>query len=77
MHGFDLDSNRTQITENGESVASYTYDPKKLDLLTSVVSMFIDCHRVLTDSLPRPVQFRERLSSFPSARYPGRPLPID
>jgi RHS repeat-associated protein len=37
-YAFDLDSNRTQITENSVSVASYTYDPATtpgLDQLTS------------------------------------------
>ena len=39
VYGFDLDSNRTQITENGSTVASYIYDPAQtpgLDELTSV-----------------------------------------
>ncbi|MEK6274323.1 MAG: PA14 domain-containing protein [Actinomycetota bacterium] len=39
---FDLDSNRTQITDNGQTVAAYTYDPNSsgsagVDQLTSVV----------------------------------------
>ncbi len=37
-YSFDLDSNRTQITENGTPVASYTYDPAitaGVDQLTS------------------------------------------
>jgi RHS repeat-associated protein len=36
VYSFDLDSNRTQITENSVSVATYAYDPNKLDLLQSV-----------------------------------------
>jgi len=41
VYSYDLDSNRTQITENGTTVASYTYDPTNpsspgLDELTSV-----------------------------------------
>lgn len=38
-YSFDLDSNRTQISENGSTVASYTYDPAStpgVDQLTSV-----------------------------------------
>jgi RHS repeat-associated protein len=41
IYGYDLDSSRSQITENGSSVATYTYDPNSpnspgLDELTSV-----------------------------------------
>jgi RHS repeat-associated protein len=36
VYGFDLDSNRSSITENGSTVATYAYDPTKLDLLQSV-----------------------------------------
>ena len=36
VYSFDLDSNRTQITENSVPVATYAYDPNKLDLLASV-----------------------------------------
>ena len=35
-YGFDLDSNRTSITENGSTVASYTYSSTVLDQLSSV-----------------------------------------
>jgi RHS repeat-associated protein len=41
VYSYDLDSNRTQIAENGSTVASYSYDPSNpsspgLDELTSV-----------------------------------------
>jgi RHS repeat-associated protein len=36
VYSFDLDSNRTAIVENGQTVASYAYDPNKLDVLASV-----------------------------------------
>ena len=36
LYSFDLDSNRTQITENSVPVATYAYDPNKLDVLASV-----------------------------------------
>ena len=41
VYSYDLDSNRTQITENGTTIATYTYDPTNpsspgVDELTSV-----------------------------------------
>jgi RHS repeat-associated protein len=36
VYGFDLDSNRSSIIENGLTVATYAYDPNKLDELASV-----------------------------------------
>ncbi len=36
LYTFDLDSNRTSLVENGLTVATYTYDPNKLDQLATV-----------------------------------------
>jgi RHS repeat-associated protein len=35
-YSFDLDSNRTAIVQNGQTIATYTYDPAHLDELSSV-----------------------------------------